>query len=58
MGSNYGKDMYRQMEELFEKVDALNKTVKRLETENREKEEQLRRAGQPAFQDEQPYRRV
>jgi Transposase IS66 family. len=31
------------MEELFEKVDALNKTVKRLETENREKEEQLRR---------------
>lgn len=43
MKSDYGKDMYRQMEELFEKVDALSKTIRQLENENREKDEQLRR---------------
>lgn len=42
MKDYYNKDMIRQMEELFERVDALTATVNELKEENKEKDETLK----------------
>ena len=51
MASDYGKDMYRQLMELFAKVDALTATIDEMKKESqriqwaKEKREKARRTG-------------
>lgn len=43
MARDYGRDMYRQMTELFEKVDALNATIAEMKAQHAEELSELRK---------------